>query len=98
MSANREEILSLIKAHKAELAGLGVGSVSLFGSIARGDDSESSDVDLLVDFDRPVGLFEFARVKLYLEELLSREVDLVTPQALRKELKETILREAIRAA
>ncbi len=95
---NRDEILSLLRSHKRELTKLGVSSISVFGSIARGQARENSDVDILVEFNQPVGLFEFARLKLYLEELLNREVDLVTPQALRKELKETILREAIRAA
>jgi predicted nucleotidyltransferase len=51
-----------------------------------------------VDFEKPIGLFEFARLQLYLEETLGRKVDLVTPEALRKELRENILREAIRAA
>jgi len=51
-----------------------------------------------VDFERPIGLFEFARLKHYLEELLVRKVDLVTPEALRNELRESILKEAIRAA
>jgi predicted nucleotidyltransferase len=55
-------------------------------------------VDILVDFEKPVGLFEYARLKMYLEGVLGREVDLVTPEALRQELREEILREAIRAA
>ena len=59
---------------------------------------KKSDVDLLVEFSRPVGLFQFARLKLYLEKVLGHEVDLVTPEALREELREDILREAIRAA
>jgi predicted nucleotidyltransferase len=66
--------------------------------VARGQARKNSDVDILVDFDKPVGLFEYARLKMYLEDVLGREVDLVTPEALRKELREDILREAIRAA
>ncbi|MEK6752878.1 MAG: nucleotidyltransferase family protein [Chloroflexota bacterium] len=94
----REKILSLLKTHKRQLKKFGVRSISLFGSIARNQARKRSDIDLLVDFNRPIGLFEFARLKLYLEELLSRKVDLVTPEALRKELRENILREAIHAA
>lgn len=94
----RDEILLLLKGHKRQLKKFGVGSVSVFGSVARNEARPDSDVDILVEFDRPIGLFEFARLKLYLEELLGRDVDLVTPQALRKELKDAILQEAIRAA
>lgn len=75
----------------------GVRSISIFGSVARNKVGRQSDVDLLVEFEKPVGLFEFARLQMYLEEVLGRKVDLVTPEALRKELRETILREAIHA-
>jgi len=94
----RNEILALLKSHKRGLKKFGVRSISIFGSVARDQMRKHSDVDILVDFDQPVGLFEFARLKLYLEELLGHKVDLVTPEALRKELRENILREAIRAA
>ncbi len=94
----REKTLTLLKRHKRRLKKFGVRSISLFGSVARNRARKRSDVDLLVEFERPIGLFEFVRLKLYLEELLGRKVDLVTPEALRKELREGILREAIRAA
>ena len=94
----REKILTQLKSHKRQLKKFGIRSVSLFGSVARNQARKRSDIDLLVDFERPIGLFEFARLKLYLEELLSRKVDLVTPEALRKEFRESILKEAIRAA
>ena len=94
----REKMIALLKSHKRQLKKFGVRSISIFGSIARNQARKHSDVDLLVDFNRPIGLFEFARLKLYLEELLGRKVDLVTPEALRKELREIILKEAIRAA
>ena len=94
----REKVLSLLKSHKRQLKKFGVRSISLFGSMARNQARKRSDIDLLVEFDKPIGLFGFARLKMYLEELLGRKVDLVTPEALRKELRETILQEAIRAA
>jgi len=94
----REKILALLKNHKHRLKKFGVRSVSLFGSFARNTPRKTSDVDILVEFERPIGLFEFARLKMYLEELLGKKVDLVTPEALRKELRENILQEAIRAA
>ena len=94
----RDKILALLKSHKRRLKKFGVRSISIFGSIARNQARKHSDIDLLVDFERPIGLFEFARLKMYLEELLGRKVDLVTPEALRKELRENILQEAIRVA
>ncbi len=75
-----------------------VDSLSIFGSVARGDAGKDSDVDLLVKFSEPVGLFEFARLRDFLEELLGTRVDLVTPAALRESMRDTIRREAVRAA
>jgi uncharacterized protein len=93
----RDEVLALLKSRKRRLKKFGVHSLSIFGSIARNQARKNSDIDILVDFEKPVGLFEFARLQLYLEETLGRKVDLVTPEALRKELRDDILREAIRA-
>ncbi len=95
---DRDEILTLLTKQKRNLRKFGVRSLSLFGSTARNQARGNSDVDLLVEFDRPVGLFEFARLKLYLEQVLGRTVDLVTPEALRKELRDIILKDSIRAA
>jgi predicted nucleotidyltransferase len=94
----RDQILALLKRRKRRLKQFGVRSISLFGSVARNEARKRSDVDLLVDFEKSIGLFEFARLKIYLEGELGRKVDLVTPEALRKELRDNILREAIRAA
>ncbi|NJC95626.1 MAG: nucleotidyltransferase family protein, partial [Anaerolineae bacterium] len=93
----REKVIQLLKVRKRRLKKFGVRSISIFGSVARNKVGRQSDVDLLVEFEKPVGLFEFARLQMYLEEVLGRKVDLVTPEALRKELRETILREAIHA-
>lgn len=98
MPMDRDEILALLKSRKRQLKKFGVHSLSVFGSFARNQGRKNSDVDILVDFEKPVGLFEFARLQLYLEETLGRKVDLVTPEALRAELRDDILREAIRAA
>ena len=95
---DRKVILSHLKRQKRTLKKFGVRSISVFGSVARNRVRKHSDIDLLVEFSKPVGLFEFARLKIHLEEVLGRKVDLVTPQALRKELRDEILREAIRAA
>jgi len=93
----RDKIISLLKSRRRRLKKFGIHSLSIFGSVARDQAHKNSDVDILVDFEKPIGLFEYARLKMYLEEILERPVDLVTPEALRQELREEILREAIRA-
>lgn len=92
---DKNEVLATLKKQNSALNEFGVSSIALFGSFAREDAKDSSDIDILVEFNRPVGLFEFARLKLYLEKILGREVDLVTPDALRKEMRDDILREAV---
>lgn len=93
-----KDVLEILASHRKDLRERGVSSLAVFGSVARGDAGAESDVDLLVEFDRPVGLFSFVRLQRYLEDLLGRSVDLVTPDALREPLKDQILREAVRAA
>jgi predicted nucleotidyltransferase len=75
-----------------------VSSLSVFGSMARGDASEHSDVDILVEFERPVGLFDLARLRRHLVEILGRPVDLGTSASLRPRLRRSALDEAIRVA
>jgi len=91
-------VLDIIAAHRDELQELGIGALSVFGSVARGEATDSSDIDLLVEFSRPVGLFHFARVRRRLSELLGAPVDLVTTKALRDEMRDRVMKEAIRAA
>lgn len=94
----RDKVITTLRRRKRQLKKFGVRSISVFGSTARNEARKDSDVDLLVEFEKPVGLFEFARLKMYLEESLNKEVDLVTPEALRKEFRDSILREAVHAA
>lgn len=95
----RQEVLDTLEANRTELRRMGVKSLSLFGSLARDEATDHSDVDLLVEFDRSIGLFNFIRVQQYLQEILGVErVDLVMPDALHEELRDDILRDANRAA
>jgi len=95
-----EEVLNVLTAHRERLRAFGVKSLAVFGSVARDEASEGSDVDVLVEFapDRPVGLIHFISLKQYLEEILGCGVDLATPGALREGMRDRILREAIHAA
>ncbi len=94
---NKNNLIKLLKIHSPELKEYGVSTIAVFGSIARDEATTESDVDILVDFDRPVGLFHFVRLKSYLEAMLDKPVDLVTKAALKQQLKAEILKEAIYA-
>lgn len=93
----REEVQRRLGGAQAELASLGVRTLDLFGSVARGEARSASDVDLLVDFDRPIGLFHFFRVQRRLEEILGCQVDLVMREAVKPQLRDRIFSEAVRA-
>lgn len=69
-----------------------VKEIGVFGSYAKGEQSDSSDIDILVDLQEPLG-WAFFELKDFLESHLNRSVDLVTRNALKKQLKESILRE-----
>ena len=92
----RDEILTIVRANQKSLQELGVKSLSLFGSGARNQIKPDSDIDFLVEFDSPVGLFGLFQVQHYLEEILERSVDLGTLKALREHLRKPVLEEAIR--
>jgi len=92
---NLKTVSALLKRHQADLCQRGVKSLAVLGSVARGEAAASSDIDVLVEFDRPVGLFEFIRLKYYLEELTGCRVDLVTPDAIRPAMRAGILSEAV---
>ncbi len=85
---------NLIESHRKELSHLGTRHLAIFGSTARNETVKTSDIDILVDFDAKKGLFVFADLKFYLEELLNCEVDLVSTRALHPALKKKILSEA----
>ncbi|HPD16342.1 MAG TPA: nucleotidyltransferase family protein [Planctomycetota bacterium] len=76
-------------------AKFGVTGIALFGSFARGEAGPTSDVDLVVDFDDKATLFELSGLGAFLEERLQLKVDLVPRRAIRAEIRESILREAV---
>jgi predicted nucleotidyltransferase len=88
----RDIIQTLEQEFKILKERFGVKSLGLFGSIARGDDSAGSDVDILVEFDTP-SFDHYMELKFYLEELLGRSVDLVLKGSLKPALRDRILGE-----
>ncbi|PLX99479.1 MAG: nucleotidyltransferase [Desulfuromonas sp.] len=93
----REEAIKRLAEHLSELRDLyDVAELSIFGSVARDQAGVDSDLDLLVDFATPPGLFRYIELKDHLEDLLGVPIDLVTRNALKQQLRETILQEAIR--
>jgi len=81
------------KIHIAVLRKHRVKRAALFGSIVRGEDNEESDIDLLIEFEGRKSLLDIAGFKIELQDLLKREVDVLTYQSLHPLLKERILKE-----
>jgi len=94
----REDILKVLDEHQNEITSrFNVASLSLFGSVARDKGTSESDVDILVTFAQTPGIFGYLELKEYLENLLQCSVDLVTRNALKKQFREQILKEALHA-
>ena len=95
----KQTALHLLQDHKEVMRQrFGVRQLSLFGSTVRDQARESSDVDVLVEFDGPATSDRYFGLQFYLEDLLGCPVDLVTEKALRPELRPHIEKEAIRVA
>ena len=94
----RDEVLRLLREHRAELDRFGVKSISLFGSVIRDEAGPESDVDVLVEFEGASTFDRYMGLKLYLEDLLRAQVDLATPRSLRPRVRPYVEREAIRVA
>lgn len=92
----KENVIEILKAatadslhkYKAQIKGV-------FGSFARGEESESSDIDVLVDFKEDADLFDFVGLSLFLEEKLHRPVDIVPTDTIKSDIRNIILKEAI---
>jgi predicted nucleotidyltransferase len=92
----KDEALTLLQAHKAELAQrFGVTALALFGPTSRDAAGPDSDIDILVAFDGPATSKRYFGVQFYPEDLLGVPVDLVTHKALRPELRPYIERETV---
>jgi predicted nucleotidyltransferase len=75
MRTQFNKIKKILTAHKEQLVNLGTRHLSIFGSASRGEAKASSDIDILVDFDAKKGIFVFADLKFFLEEILKTDVE-----------------------
>jgi predicted nucleotidyltransferase len=99
MTSALDNVLDALRTHEPELRRLGVSHAAVFGSIARGEATADSDIDVLVELDRnrALGIFEYARLKLYINEMLDGAGDIVNRRTLKPLLRDSILRDAVHA-
>jgi uncharacterized protein len=91
---DKQEIFALLTRNEPELQRLGVRRCGLFGSFARGEQNDQSDVDILVEFEEGQKTFDnFMALAFFLEDLLGRKVDLLTPESLSPYIGPHILKE-----
>jgi predicted nucleotidyltransferase len=92
----KENVIQVLKSvteesllrYKAQIRGI-------FGSVARGDESDESDIDVLVDFTEKADLFDFVGLALFLEEKLHRKVDVVPSDTIKSDIRNAVMKEAI---
>jgi len=96
MRSTRQDILSSLKKLKEEVTReYSVKTIGVFGSVARNEATERSDIDLLVEFSKPVGFVTFMKLEHFLSERLGARVDLVTSDSLKPVIRHDVLDEVI---
>jgi predicted nucleotidyltransferase len=84
----KEKILPVLKKH-------GIKKAAICGSFAKGEESEDSDIDILVEIADDLSLFDFVGIKLEIEKIVGREVDLIEYDTIKSAIKESLLEEEI---
>ena len=95
MKKDIDHIIALIK---PVLSKYGIRSASIVGSFATSEFSDDSDIDLIVDVDKPISLLTFSAIKIELEETLKRKVDLIEKSAIKPRLRDSLLSNEIPVA
>jgi uncharacterized protein len=96
MKSTRQDILDSLKKLKSEVSReYSVKTIGVFGSVARDEQTGTSDIDLLVEFSKPVGFVTFMRLEHFLSERLGNQVDLVTSDSLKPVIRQDVLAEVI---
>ena len=91
----REQILQALRQDSDQLQILGVKSLAVFGSVARGEASSQSDVDILVSFQGEVTFDRYMDLKIYLEDKLDCPVDLVIAESLHQRIRPFVQQDAV---
>lgn len=92
----RKEFAAIILSLKSELeTRFHVKSIGIFGSVARNKNTETSDLDLVVDFSEPVGMFKFLELQDYLRLALNTDVELTIPRAIKPAIRQTVERDVL---
>jgi predicted nucleotidyltransferase len=96
---NLDQVLERLRTHEPELRRLGVAHAAVFGSVARREARAESDIDVLVELDDtlPMGIFEYSRLKLYINDLLGGSADVVNRRTLKPLLQAGILGDSVHA-
>lgn len=93
---NLEEIKKILKMQKPALKEkYYVRKIGLFGSYVRGEQKKKSDVDILVEFEKPISLLKLVNLENFLADVMGLKVDVVPKEDIRHELKERILKEVV---
>jgi len=91
-----KEILNRIRENRDKIRSFGVKKIGIFGSFVRGEEKEGSDIDIIVEFEEGKKNFDnFINLAFFLEELLSRNVDLLTPESISPYMKSYIESEVV---
>jgi len=91
---SKEQIIQKINSKLPELKDrYHIKKIGIFGSVAREEDKEKSDIDILVELYSPIGLFDFVRLENILTNILGKKVDLVSNKALKPQIKDDVLKE-----
>ncbi|HDP99970.1 MAG TPA: nucleotidyltransferase [bacterium] len=93
---NLEDLRKILQAHREELnRKYGVTEIGIFGSFVKNQQNDTSDVDILVEFNKAIDLLTFVNLKNYLSDLLKANVDLVMKKALKPKIGQRILQEVV---
>jgi uncharacterized protein len=94
--ATRQEVIARLRSLKEEIATrYDVREIGIFGSVARGDDDQKSDIDLLVEFGPDADLITFIGLWQYLEDVFGTKIDLVSNGGMRSEMRDTVIRDLV---
>ncbi len=93
---SKEEIIENLKSAKTDLMeNCNINEIGIFGSYSRNEQTESSDIDILVEFSKNIGLIQLMQIENYIKNLVGENADVVIKSDIRPELKDEILKETI---